>query len=46
MKRHFNQKSPNLKWNLGENLGKTFEDFVADIIKLQLKDFHPEINVT
>lgn len=46
MKRHFNQKSPNLKWNLGENLGKTFENFLADIIKLQLKDFHPEINVT
>ena len=46
MKRYFNDKSPNIKWTLGKNLGKTFEDFVSDIIKLQLKDFHPEITVT
>ena len=46
MKRYFSDKSPNVKWNLGKSIGITFEDFVADIIKLQLKDFHPEIKVT
>lgn len=46
MKRYFSNKSPNIKWKMGKSIGKTFEDFVADIIKLQLKDFHPEITVT
>ena len=45
MKRYFNEKSPNVKWKLGSNLGKPFEDIVADIIKLQLRDFHPKIKV-
>lgn len=46
MKRYFSDKSPNVKWTLGESIGKTFENFVANIIKLQLKDFHPKIKVT
>lgn len=46
MKRYFSNKSPNTKWKMGKSIGKTFEDFVADIIKLQLKDFHPKITVT
>lgn len=46
MKRYFNGKSPNIKWKLGENIGKNFEDFIADMIKMQLKDSHPQITVT
>ncbi len=46
MKKYFSNKSPNIKWKMGKSIGKPFEDFVADIIKLQLKDFHPEITVT
>lgn len=45
MKRYFDKASPNIKWDLGINLGKPFEEFVADIIKLQLQDFHPRIKV-
>ncbi len=45
MKRYYYEKSPNIKWKLGNNLGKPFEDIVADIIKLQLRDFHPKIKV-
>ena len=45
MKRYSITKSPNKKWTLGKNLGNAFEDFVANIIKLQLKDYHPKIKV-
>lgn len=45
MKRYFCEKSPNLKWNIGENIGKNFEDFVSDLIKMQLKNLHPQVKV-
>lgn len=45
MKRYYNQKSPNIQWKLGSYLGQPFEDFVSDIIKLQLHNFHPKIKV-
>ena len=45
MKRYSITKSPNIKWILGKNIGNAFEDFVAGIIKLQLKDYHPQIKV-
>lgn len=46
MKRYFSDNSPNVKWTLGKSIGKTFEDYIADLIKQQLKDFHPKIKVT
>ena len=43
MRRYFDDHTPNIKWNIGDNLGNKFEDFVADVIKMQLHDLHPQV---
>lgn len=46
MKRYLNEQSPNVKWDLGANLGNPFENYVANLIVQQLKQFHPNVKVT
>ena len=43
MRRYFDDHTPNIKWNIGDNLGNKFEDFVANVIKMQLHDLHPQV---
>lgn len=45
MRRYFGGKSPNLKWRMGKDLGKNFEDFIAKIIMAQLDQLHPQVQV-
>ena len=46
MKRYKDQKSPNKKWPLNDYLGNEFEDFIANVIKKQLRNLHPNVRVT
>lgn len=46
MKRYKGQNNPNKKWVLNEYLGNKFEDFIANVIKKQLKNQHPSTSVT
>lgn len=45
MKRYNDNNSPNKEWKLGEYLGIPFENFVLNLIRSQLKKYHPNVQV-
>ncbi len=45
MRRYSSGKSPNLKWKMGADLGNNFEDFIAKIITIQLRQLHPQVQI-